>query len=107
MKANVQFVMLRQSKVKNITKAVAEAWRTLSREERTKYEDMARRDKERYDLEKANYSPPPGVSLTSKRPRDPTAPKYVFVQTVCHAKFVLFLLFLALYTHPCDFPDGQ
>jgi high mobility group protein B1 len=62
-------------KIKNVTKAVAEAWKNLSREERNKYEDMARRDKERYDLEKANYTPPPGVSLVAKRKREPGAPK--------------------------------
>jgi hypothetical protein len=62
-------------KVPNITLAVADAWRNLSAEEREKYEDMARRDKERYDIEKANYTPPPGYTLTSKRVRGPDAPK--------------------------------
>ena len=52
-------------------------WRNLSDDERAKYEDMARKDKERYDLEKANYTPPPGVSLIAKRTREPGAPKYV------------------------------
>ncbi|KAG7364226.1 high mobility group box domain containing protein [Nitzschia inconspicua] len=72
-------------KVKNITKAVAEAWRSLSPEERDKYEDMARRDKERYDLEKANYIPPPGMSLTSKRPREPNAPRRPMSAYLCFA----------------------
>jgi hypothetical protein len=36
---------------------------------------MARRDKERYDIEKASFTPPPGYSLTSKRIRGPGAPK--------------------------------
>ena len=61
--------------VTNITQAVAEAWRNLDPEERERYEDMARRDKERYDIEKASYTPPPGYSLTSKRIRGPGAPK--------------------------------
>jgi len=43
--------------------------------ERQKFEEMARRDKARYDIEKRNYVPPPGMSLTSKRKRDPDAPK--------------------------------
>lgn len=65
------------TKVGNITKAVSEAWRALTKEERDKYEEMARRDKERYYLETASYTPPPGMALTPKRPRDPDAPKYV------------------------------
>lgn len=68
--------------VTNITKAVSEAWRSLSRDERGKYEDLARRDKERYDLEKANYTPPRGMSLTAKRPREPGAPRCVMLNFV-------------------------
>ena len=54
---------------------VSEAWRTLDPLERQKFEEMARQDKARYDIEKRNYVPPPGTSLTSKRKRDPDAPK--------------------------------
>jgi hypothetical protein len=43
--------------------------------ERQKFEELARQDKARYDIEKRNYVPPPGMSLTSKRKRDPDAPK--------------------------------
>ena len=54
---------------------VSQAWRALDPLEKQKFEEMARHDKERYDIEKRNYVPPPGMSLTSKRKRDPDAPK--------------------------------
>jgi len=63
------------TKVTNITSMVSEAWRTLEPLEKQKFEEMARQDKVRYDIEKRNYVPPPGMSLTSKRKRDPDAPK--------------------------------
>ena len=69
------FLLLLITQIKNITTAVAELWRQLPEQERANDEDMARRDKERYDLEKANYVPPPGVSLVAKRTREPGAPK--------------------------------
>jgi len=63
------------TKVTNITTMVSEAWRSLEPTQRQKFEEMARQDKARYDIEKKNYVPPPGTSLTSKRKRDPDAPK--------------------------------
>jgi len=63
------------TKATNITSLVSQAWRALESTEREKFEDMSRKDKERYDIEKKNYVPPPGMSLTSKRKRDPDAPK--------------------------------
>ena len=54
---------------------VSAAWRSLGPLEREKFDEMARQDKARYDIEKRNYVPPPGMSLTSKRTRDPDAPK--------------------------------
>ena len=36
---------------------------------------MAQEDKERYNIEKKNYVPPPGMSVTTKRKKDPDAPK--------------------------------
>jgi len=59
----------------NITSLVSEAWRTLEPMERQKFEEMARQDKARYDVERRNYVPPPGMTLTAKRKRDPDAPK--------------------------------
>jgi len=63
------------AKFPNITSMVSEAWRTLEPLEKYKFEEMARQDKARYDIEKTNYVPPPGMSPTLKRKRDPNAPK--------------------------------
>jgi len=62
------------TKATNITSLVSQAWRALEPTEREKFENMSRKDKERYDIEKKNYVPPPGMSLT-KRKKDPDAPK--------------------------------
>lgn len=62
------------AKTTNITKTVSDAWRNMDPEERAKYDEMARKDKARYDLEKANYKAPPGTTST-KKIRDPNAPK--------------------------------
>lgn len=57
----------------NITKIVSDAWRNLSPEDRAKYNAMASEDKERYDVEKAAYSAPPGSS--KKKTRTPGMPR--------------------------------
>lgn len=59
----------------NITKLVADTWRNISPEEKAKYEEMARKDKLRYNQEKANYKDYKGSFPTQKRRRDPDAPK--------------------------------
>ena len=60
----------------NITKMVSEAWRSLSPQERAKYEDMAREDKARYDVERASYKVERGSGAANKKKqRDPSAPK--------------------------------
>ena len=64
----------RDAKV-NITALVSEAWRKLEPLERQKFEAMSRQDKVRYDIEKQNYVPPPGLSVGPKRRRKPGAPK--------------------------------
>ena len=38
-----------------VTKIVSEQWRSLSRDERRKYEEMARKDKDRYERELKDY----------------------------------------------------
>ena len=53
---------------------VSDAWRNLGAEERAKYDEMAREDKARYELEKASYTGPPG-GASAKKQRDPNAPK--------------------------------
>lgn len=55
----------------NITKLVADAWRNISPEDKAKYEEMAREDKERYNQERASFK----GNLSRKRHRDPNAPK--------------------------------
>jgi hypothetical protein len=57
----------------NVTKMVSDAWRSISPEEKVKYDAMAKVDKERYEKEKAAYTAPPGAS--KKKKRDPTAPR--------------------------------
>lgn len=61
------------TKTTNITKIVSDAWRNLSPENRAKYNAMASEDKERYDIEKAAYSAPPGAS--KKKTRTPGMPR--------------------------------
>lgn len=52
---------------------VSDAWKNISPEDRAKYDEMAKKDKERYEREKASYTAPPGASR--KKQRDPTAPR--------------------------------
>ena len=61
-------------KTANITKMVSDAWRVLSPEERSTYDEMAREDKDRYEREKANYQGPVG-GAGSRKLKDPNAPK--------------------------------
>ncbi len=68
--------MYSQTQSTNITKMVSEAWRSLLPEEKAKYERLARDDKARYDVERANYKEEKGNSILSKKKqRDPLAPK--------------------------------
>lgn len=48
---------------------------SLSASEKTKFEDMAKVDKVRYDKEMKNYVPPKGVGKASRKKKDPNAPK--------------------------------
>ncbi|XP_036372679.1 high mobility group protein B2-like [Megalops cyprinoides] len=52
----------------------SERWRTMSAKERTKFEDMAKNDKARYEREMKSYVPPKGAK-GGKRKKDPNAPK--------------------------------
>lgn len=48
----------------------------MTPKEKRHFEEMAERDKARYDREMANYVPPKGVkSVKRKRTKDPNAPK--------------------------------
>ncbi|OCT93119.1 high mobility group protein B1 [Xenopus laevis] len=54
------------------SKKCSERWKTMSKE-KTKFEDMAKADKVRYEREMKSYIPPKGE--TKKRFKDPNAPK--------------------------------
>mmetsp|Transcript_28284 Transcript_28284/g.53168 ORF Transcript_28284/g.53168 Transcript_28284/m.53168 type:complete len:406 (+) Transcript_28284:352-1569(+) len=58
-----------------VAKMVSQAWKDLTEEEREKWEEMGRKDKARYEMEKSMYSGPWKVPATGKRDKDPTRPK--------------------------------
>jgi len=58
----------------NVAKMVSEAWKTLPRPEREYWEEIARKDKERYEIEKSLYRGPWKVPV-EKPSKDPSAPK--------------------------------
>lgn len=58
----------------NVAKMVSEAWKSLSAEDREYWDDRARRDKERYEVEKSLYDGPWKVPA-QKASKDPNAPK--------------------------------
>ncbi|KAI2499632.1 high mobility group [Fragilaria crotonensis] len=63
-----------KEKTTNVAKMVSEAWKNLSPEERDVWDEKARLDKERYDLEKSLYDGPWKVPAI-KSSKDPNAPK--------------------------------
>lgn len=62
-------------KTTNIAKLVSKAWKELSTEERDKWEEMARKDKLRFEVEKSLYTGPWKVPAKKRSQRDPNAPK--------------------------------
>ncbi|KAG7343683.1 HMG high mobility group box-containing protein [Nitzschia inconspicua] len=58
-----------------VAKIVSQAWKDLSEEEREKWEDIARKDKARYEMEKLMYHGPWKVPVSAKGEKDPTKPK--------------------------------
>ncbi|XP_041641995.1 high mobility group protein B2a [Cheilinus undulatus] len=56
------------------SKKCSERWKTMSGKEKSKFEEMARNDKVRYDREMKSYVPPKGVKGKKKK-KDPNAPK--------------------------------
>ncbi|OWF51163.1 High mobility group-T protein [Mizuhopecten yessoensis] len=57
------------------TKKCAEKWKTMSAQEKMRFEDMAQKDKVRYDGQMRSYVPPKGEKKSRKRTKDPNAPK--------------------------------
>jgi HMG (high mobility group) box len=62
------------SQTTNVAKMVSESWKNLSAEEREYWDEKARSDKERFELEKRLYDGPWKV-LAQKTSKDPNAPK--------------------------------
>jgi len=58
-----------------VAKMVSKAWKALPEDEREKWEEMARQDKARYEMEKSMYSGPWKVPITKRLSKDPKAPK--------------------------------
>ena len=61
----------------------------MGAKEKKRFEEMADRDKVRYDREMQDYQPPKGEKKSRKRKKDPNAPKrawYVplFIHTMKH-----------------------
>lgn len=58
-----------------VAKMVSQAWKALPEDEREKWEEMARQDKARYEMEKSMYTGPWKVPATKRISKDPKAPK--------------------------------
>jgi hypothetical protein len=58
-----------------VAKLVSQAWKDLSQEEKDEWEDLARRDKARYEVEKSMYSGPWKIPAKKRSQKDPAAPK--------------------------------
>lgn len=69
------FVLLFLLQTTDIAKMVSEAWRELNPEEKEVWEKKARKDKARYEVEKAMYKGPWKVPANKRTPKDPSAPK--------------------------------
>lgn len=63
-----------EANVASISKRSAEMWKNLSSQERTHWDEIARKDKERYLEEKAKYSGPWQVPYQRQK-KNPAAPK--------------------------------
>lgn len=57
------------------SKKCSARWKAMSAKDKSKFEDMAKGDKVRYDREMKTYVPPKGATKGGKRKKDPNAPK--------------------------------
>lgn len=55
---------------------------TMGAKDKKRFEDMAERDKQRFDKEMANYTPPAGQKKKKKK-KDPNAPKRSLLVSFC------------------------
>ena len=66
---------------------VSQSWKTMSREERSQWEDLARQDKERYEAEKRIYTGPwkvPAVDMRGSRKPNKKNPPAIAFQRFCN-----------------------
>mmetsp|Transcript_7210 Transcript_7210/g.10329 ORF Transcript_7210/g.10329 Transcript_7210/m.10329 type:complete len:421 (-) Transcript_7210:305-1567(-) len=80
----ILFFMAKQEEIKQnlgpgasvgeVSKKSSQLWKSLSQEERQKWDEKARKDKERYMIEKAKYTGPWQVPYKRNK-KDPSAPK--------------------------------
>lgn len=68
-------ILLPSSQTTDVAKLVSEAWREMPPEEKEIWEERARQDKARYEMEKAMYKGPWKVPANKRTPKDPSAPK--------------------------------
>jgi hypothetical protein len=59
----------------DVAKLVSQAWKEISDEERDTWEELARKDKARYEMEKSMYTGPWKVPAMKRSQKDPNAPK--------------------------------
>ena len=76
-----------QLKTTTIAKQVSQAWKNLSDEEREEWEEMARKDKARYEMEKTMYNGPWKVVASSKRIKKDGMYIYSGCSSMQHALF--------------------
>uniref|UniRef100_A0A3Q4HGP4 High mobility group box 2a n=1 Tax=Neolamprologus brichardi TaxID=32507 RepID=A0A3Q4HGP4_NEOBR len=58
-----------------VSKMCSDKWKSMSPEEKAKFEEMAKNDKLRYNQEMKSYVPPAGAEKGKKKKKDPNAPK--------------------------------
>ena len=71
----LSYLLRKQMATTEVAKMVSKAWKSLSAEEREEWEEMARRDKARYEVEKTMYTGPWKVPAKKRSQKDPNAPK--------------------------------
>ena len=74
MQDTVKAEMGGDQKIGQVSKYMAEKWRNLDDEERAKWDEVARKDRERYEAEMALF-PGPKPKPKQRPKKDPTAPK--------------------------------
>mmetsp|Transcript_16743 Transcript_16743/g.23644 ORF Transcript_16743/g.23644 Transcript_16743/m.23644 type:complete len:423 (-) Transcript_16743:159-1427(-) len=62
-------------KVTSVAKIVSEQWKNLPPDERKEWDELARKDKERYEAEKQTYKGPWKIASKDSYKKDPNAPK--------------------------------